>query len=371
MTSYSSALLEYGDVISNTRNTVHMATHKETHEKLVIKSMPINEFSQREIHILCQHSHQYMMKVYTIEQIFNTYVIVMKYEPGGSLVDLIKRGPVREPSARDIFLQLVEVVTYLHSSGVVHRDIKLDNILLDEQQNVVLIDFEFASLFDPQTLNIDEPMYFCGTPEYSPPELRFKKRIADPRKIDSWSLGVVLYLLVIGHFPFSEKDLKKKSISCKLNYPISGPCKELLRSLLNPDPEKRLLTTDLLIHPWILQGYSPDKKKQQHRFLTKRTQLPTVSKEIMIQLSNSSSSSESKLKDLNEFPEAQEIYQTCAILQNQPSQRNSSLETDYSSYNSTYVDEEAFNSSLKNSNDGIQKTKKKRSGLRRIFRFLS
>eukprot|EP01099_Mayorella_cantabrigiensis_P006110 TRINITY_DN5051_c0_g1_i1.p1 TRINITY_DN5051_c0_g1~~TRINITY_DN5051_c0_g1_i1.p1 ORF type:complete len:408 (-),score=91.11 TRINITY_DN5051_c0_g1_i1:253-1476(-) len=273
-----------GEVISSTRNTVAKATHITTGEKLIVKTMPINPFSRREVEILSSMTHQHLAKVYSIEQVLNDFVIVMKMEPGSNLVDLIRKGPLTEPAARDIFLQLLEVVTFLHCSGIIHRDIKLDNILLDQNQDVVLIDFEFACYVRQDPSELEYP--FCGTTEYAAPELRFHKAIKDPQKIDIWSLGVVLYTLVVGYFPFSAKSLQKKNASFSIPSSLSNELHVLLKKLLEPKPTKRPTCFDLSTDQWLARGFSSGK-------IIQRLSAPTPSKELPKSSSLSSSSKSS------------------------------------------------------------------------------
>lgn len=118
---------------------------------------------------------------------------------------------VREVTARRMFKQIVEAVTYLHSINVVHRDIKLDNILIEEgSRQVKLIDFGFSVIVSPlQKLKV-----FCGTPSYMCPEI-VRKRDYEGKPVDMWALGILLYVMLTGVFPFKgtdEKDLYAKII---------------------------------------------------------------------------------------------------------------------------------------------------------------
>ncbi len=116
---------------------------------------------------------------------------------------------IREATARRIFKQVAEGVAYLHSHNIVHRDLKLDNILIEESTRMVkLIDFGFSVVVG----NGVKLKVFCGTPSYMAPEI-VRKHEYDGKPVDIWALGVLLFVLLTGTFPFrgiSEQDLYQK-----------------------------------------------------------------------------------------------------------------------------------------------------------------
>ena len=109
-----------------------------------------------------------------------------------------------EREARHIFKQIVTAVHYCHVNHIVHRDIKVENILLDSNWRVKLADFGFSSIYKQgELLDI-----WCGSPQYCAPEL-YKAQLYDGPKVDIWSLGVVLYVLVCGYLPFEAQQFTK------------------------------------------------------------------------------------------------------------------------------------------------------------------
>ncbi|CAI4225603.1 unnamed protein product [Auanema sp. JU1783] len=140
---------------------------------------------------------------------------------------------------------------YLHGNKVVHRDLKVENILLDSKNNVKLIDFGFSNVqLDNRFL-----CTFCGSPPYAAPELLLGKPY-DGTKSDIWSLGVILYIMVTGGFPFPSESidaLKRAVMLCdvKIPYFVSVECADLIRKMLVIDPSKRYTMANVLAHRWI------------------------------------------------------------------------------------------------------------------------
>lgn len=149
--------------------------------------------------------------------------------------------------------QLVSAVEMIHSRGVTHCDLKLDNILIDESNlNTTLIDFG-CSAEHPE---VDPPEFVCGSPAYMPPEQIGNKGL-DFYKADVWSLGVVLYTLVTGIFPFKGKtldELQRKIVRMEFNFPtgcgLSQDLKKLLRKMISP-AESRISAKEILSDPWL------------------------------------------------------------------------------------------------------------------------
>jgi serine/threonine protein kinase len=155
---------------------------------------------KREIIILRKIDHPHIIKFFYALEDKRQIHLVMEYVGNTSLNNYIKMKQGRrldERESKRIFAQLVKGVYYCHSKNIVHRDIKLENILLDEKLNVKLIDFGFSIIKMPsKKLNI-----FCGTPSYMAPEIVSKSQYSGP-EADIWALGIVLFLMLCGYFPF-------------------------------------------------------------------------------------------------------------------------------------------------------------------------
>ena len=131
--------------------------------------------------------------------------IVTEYAAKGDIFDyLVSHGRLAEPQARHFFVQILSAVKYCHSQGVVHRDLKAENLLLDSEGSIKLADFGFSNYFEEESLLST----FCGSPPYAAPEL-FEGKQYVGSKVDIWSLGVVLYVLVSGTLPFDGSTLSE------------------------------------------------------------------------------------------------------------------------------------------------------------------
>lgn len=219
--------------------------------RLVIENKSDMEAIQREISVLKRLDYPGIVKFIDYLEDENSIYIVMEYIPGGELFDfIISHIRVEEPLAKRIFKQIVYSVGYIHSKNIIHRDLKPENMLLGESNVVKIIDFGLCSTEADKPLNNK-----CGSPVYICPEAQTGEEYMG-QPADVWALGVILYVLVDGSLPWSytDKDKMQKEIMTGSYLPIenvSDECKELIQSILNPDPNKRITITAILAHPWL------------------------------------------------------------------------------------------------------------------------
>ncbi|XP_023134684.1 NUAK family SNF1-like kinase 2 [Amphiprion ocellaris] len=218
---------------------------------------------RREIEIMSSLCHPHIITIYEVFENKDKIVIVMEYASRGDLYDYIcdKRN-ISEREARHFFRQIVSAVHYCHQNGIVHRDLKLENILLDGNGNVKIADFGLSNLYQS-----DEYLQtFCGSPLYASPEIVNGRPYRGP-EVDTWSLGVLLYTLVHGTMPFDGNSHKilVQQISTgnyrKPNNP-SDAC-GLIRWMLMVNPERRATIEEIAGHWWLNWGY-------QHPILCER-----------------------------------------------------------------------------------------------------
>lgn len=156
----------------------------------------------REVDLHARLRHRHVMQLLEVVRTEGSIWLVCELCPGGELYDYLVEQPsarLAEREARRILGQLCLAVAYVHDAGMVHRDIKLENVLLDERCNVKLADFGFVSRFDDDEL-LDT---HCGTTGYAAPEMIRGERYRG-RQVDIWSLGVILYALLTGALPFDD-----------------------------------------------------------------------------------------------------------------------------------------------------------------------
>ena len=236
---------------------VYLAQHKLTNgSKVVLKSAKKDDSNlAREIHHHRQFLHPHIARLYEVIVTESLVWLVLEYCPGDELYNyLLKNGRMEVGKVQKIFTQLVGAVSYVHAKGCVHRDLKLENILLDKHENVKLVDFGFTREYQGSTSYLQT---WCGTVCYSAPEMLKGEKYAG-EKVDVWSLGIILYALLCGELPFDDDDdsvskgriLKEDPVYP--DYMPEGP-KELIKKLLSKRPLLRPSLGDVLKDPWLVE----------------------------------------------------------------------------------------------------------------------
>lgn len=210
---------------------------------------------RREIEIMSSLNHPNIISIYEVFENKDKIVIVMEYASKGDLYDYIsERQRLTEQEARHFFRQIVSAVYYCHKNGIVHRDLKLENILLDANGNIKIADFGLSNLFQHDKYL----QTFCGSPLYASPEIVNGRPYKGP-EVDSWSLGVLLYTLVHGSMPFNGQDyriLVNQISNGDYKEPISSSdASGLIRWMLMVNPERRATVDDIANHWWVNWGY--------------------------------------------------------------------------------------------------------------------
>ncbi|SNX86769.1 related to ser/thr protein kinases [Melanopsichium pennsylvanicum] len=248
---------------------VRLGLHRLTNTRVAIKQIPKAHSASltREIHHHRRLHHPNVMQLYEVIATEQYIWMVSELCAGGELYDyLVENEVLAEPEARRIFGQLCLAVAYVHSKGIVHRDLKLENILLDERCNVKLGDFGFTREFEHKRL-MDT---FCGTTGYASPEMLAGKKYTG-QEVDIWSLGVILYALLCGALPFDDDDesvMKDKILRGDFEIPdcLSEDAQSLIASILQHDPNKRPKIQAILAHPWFakMMVHTPMSTVEEH-----------------------------------------------------------------------------------------------------------
>jgi serine/threonine protein kinase len=226
----------------------------------------------REIHHHRQFLHPHIARLYEVLVTESLVWLVLEYCPGEHCKTrllaiylgltfptgdelynhLSREGPLPPEKVQKIFAQLVGAVSYVHNQSCVHRDLKLENILLDKYENVKLCDFGFTREYENKTSHLQT---YCGTVCYSAPEMLKGEKYAG-EKVDVWSLGVILFALLTGELPFDEDDdlaTKHKILSSEPKYPDTLPpdAKTLIAQMLSKRPLIRPSLADILASPFL------------------------------------------------------------------------------------------------------------------------
>jgi serine/threonine protein kinase len=208
----------------------------------------------REARAMARLDHENIITIHAVEEERGTPYIVMEYCPGGNLRSIMQaRKPLQLRTSIDIALQLAEALAYAHEQGIVHRDIKPANILVDNRGRVKLTDFGIAAALDEASITTVGQI--IGTPEYMSPEQAAGRKV--DARADIYSLGIVLYEMVVGHHPFQH--LPKTAIHSQLidttqgEIPLEFPdnipslVKAIIEDLVRRDPEYRTATAKFLV----------------------------------------------------------------------------------------------------------------------------
>lgn len=252
-------------------STVRRCINKETGEEFAAKIIDISsdtdgsgptslyQATKREIDVLKRVAgHPYIIELHDVFESTTFIFLVLELCRHGELFDyLTSVVALSEKKTKSIMKQLFEAVEFVHSKGIVHRDLKPENILLDDDLNVKVTDFGFATqLAESETLT-----ELCGTPGYLAPELlkasMYESSEGYDKQVDIWACGVIMYTLLVGFPPFWHRKqmvmlrniMEGKYEFCSPEWDdITEAPKDLISKLLVVDPKKRLTASQALDH---------------------------------------------------------------------------------------------------------------------------
>lgn len=232
----------------------------ETNNRYAIKIIPktnmttqkdIEHFEQ-EVNVVLKMDHPGIIKIHNFLADNSFFYLVMELFSGKTLVECTpKNGLIDEEFAKPIFKQILEVINYIHEQGIAHRDMKLENVLLDNRGHIKLIDFGFSKFAD-QGQVFKTP---CGSPAYAAPEVMGGSSY-DGKAADMWSCGVLLFSLVTGDLPWkagNQVQVFNQIQKGKIEMPpgLSQFCSDLISKLLVPEASMRLTAAEAISHPWM------------------------------------------------------------------------------------------------------------------------
>ncbi|XP_038075906.1 testis-specific serine/threonine-protein kinase 4-like [Patiria miniata] len=263
-------MLEHGFYLgrkigSGSYSKVKFAVTKNQFDKVAVKIIDRRrapsdyqeKFLPRELHVIKFLKTVHIIRTYDWFEENQKIFQIMEFAEGGDVLEYIRtvsKGPVDELLAQKWILQTTRAIAFMHTRGIVHRDVKCENLLLDANNNIKLSDFGFCRLMN--VLHLSQT--YCGSAAYAAPEI-IRSQPYCPFLSDVWALGVVSYIMVTGYMPFGD-DVRNvaKILEAQqrgVHFPTSGPalsegCKSMIRGMLTVDPGPRLDIQLALAHQW-------------------------------------------------------------------------------------------------------------------------
>jgi serine/threonine protein kinase len=242
---------------------VFLSKHVYTNKEYAIKQIDTTDFSNEDLYnisrehlILRSMIHKNVIRCHDSFAHDNKFYTVMDFAEGGELTYLLKeKGTLSEDEAKKIFKQIYEAVCYIHSQNIIHRDLKPNNILfLDkERTQIVIIDFGISGMANGN----QREKIKAGTTSFLPPEVASGEEFSSNQKLDIWAMGIILYLMVEGCYPFDGKNTKEIIMSIlrgKLEFDkkikISNPLKTLIGGMLEKNYRFRIDDDSDLFNKW-------------------------------------------------------------------------------------------------------------------------
>lgn len=284
---------------------VKLAKNLETGEQVAVKIVPRQSTDEhrsdrdreradhskeirtaREAAIVTLLNHPYVCAMRDVVRTNYHWYMLFEYVNGGQMLDyIISHGRLKEKQARKFGRQIASALDYCHRNSIVHRDLKIENILISKTGDIKIIDFGLSNLFAPKS----HLKTFCGSLYFAAPELLQARQYTGP-EVDIWSFGIVLYVLVCGKVPFDDQSMPQLHAKIKkgvVDYPtwlspgmwslyiekcltsfliIVTECKNLISRMLVTDPRQRASLGEIVNHPWITKGFNaPPENFLPHR----------------------------------------------------------------------------------------------------------
>ncbi|XP_053951881.1 serine/threonine-protein kinase PAK mbt-like [Anastrepha ludens] len=245
--------------------TVCIATDKSTGRQVAVKKMDLRKQQRREllfneVVIMRDYHHPNIVETYSSFLVNDELWVVMEYLEGGALTDIVTHSRMDEEQIATVCKQCLKALAYLHSQGVIHRDIKSDSILLAADGRVKLSDFGFCAQVSQE---LPKRKSLVGTPYWMSPEVI--SRLPYGPEVDIWSLGIMVIEMVDGEPPFFNepplqamrriRDMQPPNL--KNAHKVSPRLQSFLDRMLVRDPAQRATAAELLAHPFLRQAGPP------------------------------------------------------------------------------------------------------------------
>lgn len=272
---------------------VKLAKNIETGETVAIKIIPRQSVDEhgnpkderadrskeirtaREAAMVTLLDHPFICGMRDVQRTNYHWYMLFEYVNGGQMLDyIIAHGRLKEKQARKFGRQIASALDYCHRNSIVHRDLKIENILISKNGDIKIIDFGLSNLYSPRALL----KTFCGSLYFAAPELLNARQYTGP-EVDVWSFGIVLYVLVCGKVPFDDQSMPQLHAKIKrgvVDYPqwltagtclieltnkastdiYQTECKSIISRMLVVDPKERASLQEIMNHPWMTKGFN-------------------------------------------------------------------------------------------------------------------
>jgi serine/threonine protein kinase len=241
-------------------STVYSAIHEKSQFPIAIKQIHKAHLTSAtsdqpfdfELNSLRTLDHPFICRCFWVDESPDSFFVLNEYCSNGTLLTYLNRGKSTLSDILRIFIQLASAIYFLHHNrNLVHRDIKIENVLFDDFMNVRLIDFGFSK---PLTDIQPQLRTVCGSYPYCAPEVFQGLPYGKP--VDIWSLGIVLFAMVYGRLPFSAPTpagLMETVVRDEPSIPPESPpmITDLVTRMLRKDPARRMTIEEVAQHPWI------------------------------------------------------------------------------------------------------------------------
>ncbi|XP_053680979.1 serine/threonine-protein kinase PAK mbt [Anopheles nili] len=258
-------LENYTKIGEGSTGTVCIATDKSTGRQVAVKQMDLRKQQRREllfneVVIMRDYHHPNIVETYSSFLVNDELWVVMEFLEGGALTDIVTHSRMDEEQIATVCKQCLKALSYLHSQGVIHRDIKSDSILLASDGRVKLSDFGFCAQVSQE---LPKRKSLVGTPYWMSPEVI--SRLPYGPEVDIWSLGIMVIEMIDGEPPFFNepplqamrriRDMPPPKL--KNSHKVSSRLQNFLDRMLVRDPVQRATAAELLAHPFLRQAGPP------------------------------------------------------------------------------------------------------------------
>uniref|UniRef100_A0A8D0D588 non-specific serine/threonine protein kinase n=1 Tax=Sander lucioperca TaxID=283035 RepID=A0A8D0D588_SANLU len=259
------ALQDFVRIGEGSTGVVCLATERGGGRRVAVKMMDLRKQQRREllfneVVILRDYRHQNVVEMFGSAVVEEELWVIMEYLQGGALTHILGQTRLSEEQTATVCEGVLQALSYLHSQGVIHRDIKSDSILLTLDGRIKLSDFGFCAQISKE---VPKRKSLVGTPYWMAPEVISKTPYGT--EVDVWSLGIMVVEMVDGEPPYfsdtpisAMKKLRDQAApSIKNISRVSPVLKDFLDCMLTRDPQQRSTASDLLQHPFLLQAGLP------------------------------------------------------------------------------------------------------------------